>query len=340
MSSGESSLLSAAVSATQPVSRVPKPVVTIDDSAAPEARWYFEAGKRALEVWYPKIAQLIAYPDYLPLSTLKILAMNCSGGGWADGDRVLKICGKGAPDSPPPNIDTGLFVHEATHILQDYHPGALFALAEGIASWAGDLSQGIVRPASLFTPGLTYLNGYEYSGAFYGWVDKAHPSFIRNMNLRAHNAEFQFAWLQEETGETVEQLWRGMTGVELSPPGSLIANTKQCIRTPDLLQAPNTPLVLTPCGETDADKQVVYQPDLKRIHVNAHCMGVDGSWVMYQASNDPRVPEWQYENGSWVNQATHRCLQPLGGPTPYKDRLITAVCNSDSDAQHWSSLVP
>jgi hypothetical protein len=335
--SGERSALSVGLSLTQPAVRFPKPVVTIDDTAAPNARWYFDAGKRALEVWYPKIAQLIAYPDYEPAKELTILAQDCGGGGWADGGNVLKICGKYVSTTPDPNVDTGLFVHEATHIIQNYHANALFALQEGIATWAGDTSLGITRPP---TPsGLTYLNGYEYSGAFYAWIEKARnkPSFIRNMNIRAHNAEFEFAWFEEETGETVAQLWKGMTGVELPLPGSLMSNTGLCVATTYNLQAPDTPLILTACGSSDNDQRVIYQSD-KRMHVFAHCMGTDATGrVMYRTCDDPSLPRWHYYNRSWINLTTGKCLQPRGsGSNP--NELITATCSASSAAQKWNSL--
>ncbi|HET9958812.1 MAG TPA: basic secretory protein-like protein [Polyangiaceae bacterium] len=345
---GETSPLSSSVSATHPTNGFPVPAILIDDSAAPQLRPLLNKGADALRTWYPKIADLIAVGGYTPSKFLTLRAMvnrypgedssvnHCGGAGWADGGDVLKICDYMANDDEG---DMGLFVHEATHILQNYHSGAPKAVDEGIATWAGDLSQGIVR--SLDFRNLSYMNGYEYSAAFYGWIQShVSPSFVRNMNIRAHNAEFKYEWYKLETGQDVNQLWRAMTQVSLTMPFELRTFASLCAVPQD------GKVKLEACRTEDQAKYFVYDPQLKRLYMNAHCLTVTNDGQVTDTTcgarkldgSEQELPanaqSWTYTGTTWANVGTSQCLQPQGPTFLAGTPLVTAPCSS---ASKWSA---
>jgi hypothetical protein len=233
--------------------------------------------------------------------------------------------------------DMGLFVHEATHILQNYHAGAPRPVDEGIASWAGDLSQGITSDPSV--DNLSYLNGYEYAAKFFRWIEENYnPKFIRNMNIRAHYAEFKYDWYKLETGKEVNELWQEMTQVVLSKPFSLITGMGLCAVSTSM--DAGAPLEVQPCSSEDQAKNTAYEPRRTRLHVDAHCLEVTSEKHVIQGdcNNPTDAQRWGHTNlGLWKSLKNLECLQPEGGSLVAGTKLVTAPCDGSSPAQKWTA---
>jgi hypothetical protein len=336
---GLSSPMSGSVTATHPTQGFPVPTITIDDSQAPETRPLLDRGARALKTWYPKIADLIAAPAYTPSASLTIRIVkvdNCVSAGWTAGGNTLNICDY-MYEADDNEGDMGLFVHEATHIMQNYHSGAPRAVDEGIASWAGDLSQGITRNPPLDK--LSYLNGYEYAASFYRWIQENYnPNFIRNMNVRAHYGEFKYDWYRLETGKEVSELWQAMTGVSLSKPFSLFTGQGLCAVSTSMYGG--FPVALQPCSSEDQAKSTAFEPYRTRLHMDAHCLEVTSEKNVIQGDcNAPTdAQRWGHTSlGQWKSLKNFECLQPEGGALVAGKKLVTAPCDSNSPAQKWTA---
>lgn len=73
-SNGVLSALSTSITVTAPLNTTPVPQITVDFTNAPDlTAWTNDVVLPELRAWYPKIADLIAFPDYTPPASFKIV---------------------------------------------------------------------------------------------------------------------------------------------------------------------------------------------------------------------------------------------------------------------------
>lgn len=346
---GSLSGLSSPISITHSTAGVPVPTVTVDSSVAPDIATYLNLGKAAIQTWYPKIANMIAYPDYVPSSVLTIRAFaedtthTCAGAGWVgDGEpTVLKICATWARGVGVPENDQSVFIHESTHIIQTYtlgeQPGAV---VEGIASWAGDLGTGYEQ--SLPPATATFLDGYGTAEYFFNWISRtyAKPNFVHDLNVLTKLGNYSDDWYRVYTGRTIAQLWTEMTGVSISMPGPLKNAAGKCADLTLYRTDNGTPIEILGCYATGAQK-FVYGPianGVALLHLVGKCIGTDASGaVVLSDCTSATTQLWQFRNGAVVNAGTNQCLQATGGSNTDGTPLVTTTCDGSS-AQSWAPL--
>ncbi len=344
-SDGSLSGMSPAVSITHSSAGFPVPNVTVDSTEVPGIADYLAAGKAVAETWYPKIANAIAYPQYTPFTDFTIKAFadtptrECAGAGWVGGEaNVLYICGSWAVSN---THDMSIFVHESTHIMQNYHLGrAPGTVSEGIASWAGDLSVGNTQP--LPPAGSTYLDGYGAASYFFGWISKTYgkPELVRDLNVLTHSGNYTDEWYRTYTGRSLGQLWTEMTGTRTSSPGPLKNADGKCADLTLYDTDDGTPIELLGCYTTGAQEFVygAYGATGGRLYLTGKCIGTTAdAKVVLSECNDSSAQRWTFQNGTVVNAATNGCLQADGAQTSDGTPLVTATCNG-STAQKWGSL--
>jgi hypothetical protein len=344
---------SAPVVVELPTDAVPVPTVTINSDEIPNdsnrARKVegLEAGKRFLEVWYPKVAQLIAKPARTPYTSIVLRgapkeydaasnSWRCFASGWHSGGNVVNIC-------EDDTWDMGLYVHESTHAIQEGQSQHMPGLGEGVASWAGNLSIG--KPNKKPTPVMTYYDDYEYAAYFYDWIATTYnkPKFVRDINQASFLGEFDARWLPLYTGYTVAQLYREMTGTFLTSNGPL-RNATGRYALP--VAPPNSDLVVG--SSIQIFESTEYHNDrffLGPMHEGRGllrwqktCVGEDAQYfVVIQDCSDVANRRWRYDSGRFISSKSDRCLQALGGSNTDGTVLVTAPCNQ-SAAQQWDPL--
>jgi hypothetical protein len=346
---------SAPVSITHSTLGTPVPTILIDDGGYPHTRPFLELGKSFLTTWYPKIANILTYPEYLPPGTITLRAVRdlteteeneCAGAGWVDTyshPGVVHIC---AYDNLGSSDDVGLFVHEATHLMQEYVGPELAAAGEGIASWAGNLATGLDHKKASAPLGSFY-DDYEYGAYFFDWIARtyAKPNFVRDLNLVCHGGTYTDAWLTQYTGHTLGQMFGAMTGTTYTSPGPLknAAGRYAFPSDSDLNAGSRIELVTTPPSNparffqgpiSGAVGPLRWEKDV--------CLAEDGQGfvVVQHCSAGNRTP-WRYMSatGAFLNETSYRCLQPEGGALTDGTPLVTAPCTG-SAIQRWQPLPP
>ena len=350
----EESPLSANASVVMPSVDVPIPKVTLDYSGAPAASEYLQKLKEALELWYPKIAILIAAPNYMPTSNfnLRIDASACTYSMQVASDTEISVCSAHARyrGYRVNHEDINVIVHEGTHLIQSYFSGVP-SIHEGIATWAGDLTEQKIRPIP--GPEMSFLNGYEYSAAFFSWIMNRYPNsnLVRYLNIQAHDQIIDYNWFAEATGKKVNQLWQEMTQVEMSLPQPFVHGTGLCAQVlgegdPEIKYG-----LVSRCANVNS-QTFVYEPSAKRLRVEAGCLAVGAqSRARVVGCTEDSVGSWVFESipqyagkqwGQWRETKTDTCLQLAYIPGQINDSmpgLIARACDGQSWSQVWRPLV-
>ncbi len=339
---------------TIPTFEVPVPSIELDYSIDPSTRNYLENLKAALETWYPKINVLLAAPSYkVPEQIgIKVVDEGCTNAMWVQDEKWIYVCVKHARSrSAKFNYqDVNVVVHEGTHLMQSYFSGAP-SIDEGIATWAGDLTEQKVRPI----PGaeMSFLNGYEYSAAFFSWIMNRYPNsnLVRYLNIQAHDQIIDYNWFAEATGKKVNQLWQEMTQVEMSLPQPFVHGTGLCAQVlgegdPEIKYG-----LVSRCANVNS-QTFVYEPSAKRLRVEAGCLAVGAqSRARVVGCTEDSVGSWVFESipqyagkqwGQWRETKTDTCLQLAYIPRQINDSmpgLIARACDGQSWSQVWRPLV-
>jgi hypothetical protein len=349
-SDGVRAARSAAVSITHSTAGAPVPTITVDTNGSTHTLPYLQLGKAYLETWYPKIANILAYPAYAPPSNLTLRAVRelpeteaneCAGAGWVDGTPgTVHVC---AYDDVGTSDDVGLFVHEATHLIQAYGGPQLQGAGESIASWAGNwaIGRSNTRPGSLFS----YFDDYEYGAYFYDWIAQTYdkPQFIRDLNLVCHDGSYTDGWIAQYTGHTIGQLFGAMMGTTFTSPGTLKSVAGRVAYPLDskltagskllMLTSPNNParffqgpINAAGAGPLRWEKDVCLGEDTQNYVVVRKC-----------SAGTPTLWTYSAQQGTYRNETTGRCLQPFNGSSDSGAYLVTAPCNG-STAQRFDPL--
>ncbi|HET9931603.1 MAG TPA: basic secretory protein-like protein, partial [Polyangiaceae bacterium] len=312
------------------------------------------AGKKFLETWYPKIANIIAYPAYAPATSITINGAsqiikegenrgcltdpnnkNTSAAGWVAGGTTLNICETSAHDM-------GLYVHESTHIIQKNYLDnpKLSGLPESVASWAGNLSIG--RQNTKPSQYMSFYDDYQYGAYFYDFVAESHPRFLEQLNQATFLGQYDDTWLTRNVQRTLGQLWGDMAGTGFTSPGALRNGTGQYIYPKDKGDESDHTTVGLRIRLNPPDNparffrgQIVEGKGLLRWEKD-YCFGENTGLVVLQTC-DETADRWSYQDGAFVNARTNRCMQALAASTADMTPIGTAVCNG-SAAQHWEPL--
>lgn len=351
-SNGTRAARSAPVSITHSTEGTPVPAITVDDGGYPHTLPYLELGKRYLQTWYPKIANILAYPVYQPPSAITLRAVReipnnqvdeCLGAGWVDipgHGNVVFIC---AYDNLGSSDDVGLFVHEATHLMQGYSGAQLPAAGEGIASWAGNLATGLDN--KLASPPLgSYFDNYEYGSYFFEWIARTYdkPSFIRDLHLVCRDGTYSNAWLATYTGQTLGQMFGTMTETKYTSPGPLRLYTGQYAYPSDTKLTAGSKIVLK---GSPSNPGRFFQGPISgtagplRWEKNTCAVEDAQGFVVVQSCSSGSPTLWSYAPAvsSFRSETTGRCLQPQGGSLVSNTPLVTTPC-VNAATQRWQRL--
>jgi hypothetical protein len=192
---------SKALNVTHPTTSTQPPNIIVDTSRAPDLDdWMQNTVKPFLSIWYPKIVELVARPDYTPASTITLRL---------DADFIAYTKASEAISGMEPKWARerqrdalGAWLHEATHIIQNYGPNVPGWIAEGVPDWARDavLHDRDLPPAR---PG----KGLNYFGQHYlNWMQTRYsPNLVHAVNVNAHT-KYNEAVFQQVTGKSLGAL--------------------------------------------------------------------------------------------------------------------------------------
>lgn len=348
---------SSVASATHPTNTTPVPTITIDASQAPDLVDYLNTyAKPEIETWYPKISDAIAYPSYTPISSFKLL-MRPGHVNLADADAVNKVITVRAEWlRSNPEDGGGMFIHEATHILQDYPnwSGTPAWVLEGLADWSRDW---FTRERFYLAAPNAQLGGYGEGGMAAQWADSTYsPGFIRKLNVAMHNGTYTSNFVSNLTGRTPDQLFAEGKQAHYGSTGGISNGAGKCLDIRGNGSAAGTVLQLLPCNGATGQRWTTNYRDAglhgstkKILHLINSAVAADGRCVdVYAFAQDSGSQVLTYtcnwaHNQQWVKQAdgslkspySNKCLSSAGDSSADGTPIVIATCNG-SAAQRWT----
>ena len=207
----------------------PKAHVTIDVSKAPECQAWADAAAKLVEDWYPKIVGILQAPRHDADVTL-FFDPDYTGVAETGGGRI-RIATAWIKKHPE---DTGMVVHELTHVVQAYHhrgnPGWL---VEGIADYVRFFKYEPQTKIPPPRPRNSYRNAYRVAARFLDW---AQHKYDRRLVVQLDHAMRDGTYSEDIWNKTchgsVDDIWAEYV--------------KESTPTP----APNPPLALGPIPVT------------------------------------------------------------------------------------------
>ena len=177
------------LSVTAPANTTAVPTISIDTSQAPDLEPYMNTqARREIETWYPKISDRIAYPTDTPRSSITIV-LDASYTGVASA-----VASTGTVRVNPAWLRSnqedggGMFVHEVTHLIQNYPSGVPGWVTEGLADWTRDW---FMRERRYVPARNAVLGPYSEGGYALHWLEQKYKAgIIREINIAAHNGTY------------------------------------------------------------------------------------------------------------------------------------------------------
>lgn len=182
--------------------------ITFDSSEAPDLKeWGEKAGKVAAD-WYPKIDKLLASPGFSPPKSVEIRFRKDFRGLAATSGDIITIQPDWVRKHPD---DTGMVVHELTHVVQSYHhrgdtPGWL---VEGIADYIRIAKyEPDARRPRLDPDRAKYTDAYKTTAIFLEWTEKKYdPKLVNKLNAALRAGTYKDELWQDATGKTLDDVW-------------------------------------------------------------------------------------------------------------------------------------
>lgn len=184
------------------------PPVTIDVSAAPEAKEWAEKAAVLVSEWYPHVCQLLATENFnAPKEIRLVFKPDISAPAYAAGGEITVNATwiKQHPD------DFGMMIHELTHVIQAYPGGGNKPgwLVEGIADYIRWWRYEPESPRPRVNPETAkYTDSYRTTGAFLAWVAyKYDRGLVRKLDSALRERTYSPAIFEKSTGKNLDALW-------------------------------------------------------------------------------------------------------------------------------------
>ena len=347
-SNNASSVLSDPLSVSMPAQTTPVPQISVDTSSTPDlASWANNTVLPELRVWYPKIADLIAFPDYAPPSSFTIV-FDPTAQGVASTDPARAVITVSADYARRNPDDLGMFVHESTHIIQSALGFTRGWIIEGTADWAREFPYHDRDPVVPLATD-SYIEGYSMGSYLLSWADAHYGNglLVRTLNVALHSDWYSDTdQFRQVTQHTPDQLWTEMTGVAVVT-GSIVNSgvPGKCVDNASSNQSDGNPIDAYECNDTDAQlwSAVPNTDNTLTLRVHSKCLDVtssgtaNGTPVQLYTCNNSVAQKWVVNATTLVNPNSGRCLD--GGDLVDGRRFQIADCTG-SVAQQWHIGTP
>jgi hypothetical protein len=342
---GLTSELSTATVVTAPTNTTPEPQVTLDVSLAPELEsWANQYVLPEVRAWYPKISDLIAYPDYTPPARFTIKFSPDAALAYADWyNGIIVVNPKFAADNPQ---DLGMFIHEATHIIQTSLGFTRGWVIEGTADWAREYAY---RDRAAIVPTVrdSYILGYSQGSVLLEYFrQKVHPDSIRRATVALHNNTYHDGILTALTdAPSLDAHWLRLLNIPGHDikTGSIVASryAGKCLDNYAYGGDDGNRIVSWACTGTDNQywSAVLNADGTYALRVHGKCMDVsssgtaNGTLVQLWTCNWTGAQKWQLMGTTLVNANSGRCLD--AGDLANGTQMRIWDCNGSVE-QQWN----
>ncbi|MDQ2731822.1 MAG: hypothetical protein M3Y56_09205, partial [Armatimonadota bacterium] len=194
-----------------------------DLSQAPDLAAWNQKAEQQMEDFYPDTAALLYSDKFIPPNMVNVVYRTGPGvtGVAATGGGVMTVNSKWCRDHPE---DTGLTVHEMTHVIQAYSSYDPVWLVEGIADyirWVRFEPEN--QHAGINTRSATYHDSYRTSATFLGWLELHYDSrLVTKLNQDVRFGTYKADLWQKYTGKNVDALWAEFITAYKADPAHII----------------------------------------------------------------------------------------------------------------------
>ena len=178
----------------------------LDVSKAPDVLdWALKAQKQVAEFW-PAADAMLYTEGFVPPNMVNMVFADGDGVAGTGGG-VMSVNAKWCRAHPD---DTGLTVHEMTHVVQAYPTYDAGWLVEGIA----DYVRWVKFEPEHFHPYIdpaksTWHDAYQTTAAWLGYVaDHYDPCIVTKLNAALRSGSYSDDIFTKDTGKTPDQLWQ------------------------------------------------------------------------------------------------------------------------------------
>ncbi len=191
--------------------------VVADTSASPESAAWAKTATELVEKWYPMVSKLLASDGYTPPTEVKLVFKKRMRGPAGTSGATIAISAEWIAAHPD---DTGMLIHEMTHIVQSYPRYDPVWLVEGLADYVRCFRYEPNAPRPPIDPAQdSYRDGYKVTAAFLAWIERTQdPKIIGKLNAAVRRTEYRYELFEEWTGKSLDRLWGEFLQAETSQP--------------------------------------------------------------------------------------------------------------------------
>jgi hypothetical protein len=181
--------------------------VTVDTSEVPDLADWGQKAKVLVEKWHPLIAELLRSDGFTPPAEVRLVFKKDMRGVAYTSRATITVAADWVKKHPG---DTGMVVHELTHVVQSYRatPRNAGWLVEGIADYVRFFHYEPETAVTVNPRRDSYRNGYRTGAAFLAWVEKTHDKeVVRKLNAALRKSEYKDELFKTYTSKTLDELW-------------------------------------------------------------------------------------------------------------------------------------
>lgn len=312
---GAASAMSAPLQVTFPAATTPPPSITFQYAGAEDLLdWLLDTAQPFIKTWYPKIADRIAYPDYVPRSAFAIHVDPDYDGVAATSNDTIRVSADWLRANRQAAL--GVLMHEFTHVIQQHAKGGW--ITEGMASWTNVWLLREHDPIAL-PRGASYFSGYSEAAYLLNWIEQRRPGFVRALNLVKHAGtaadDDPDAVFLDFAGDTPNNLWFAMTGTLAGIELRFKQQADRCLAAPPGVSGPAT---IQACDRGRTGQQWTFRRHGSNLVLTMgdNCLDVASSGTangtplqMWWDCNGSGAQDWRLQaNGTLRNPQSGRCL--------------------------------
>ena len=182
--------------------------VRIDTSKSPQLKTWADSVLPIANEWYPRLANLMTAVEGRPLLDVTIrIDPNFKGIAAAYGP-YIQISADWI--SRHPEDSRAAVIHELVHTVQDYPPGQVGWLTEGIADYFRYAIYEAMPLPDFPRPDKPqgYLDSYKVAAGFLFWLECGPaPGIVRQLNAALRVGQYQETLFTDRTGRGLRDLW-------------------------------------------------------------------------------------------------------------------------------------
>ncbi len=262
----------------------------VDISQAPEVAVWAAAAEKQMEQSWDDTAALLYTDNFITPNAVNVVYKTGPGvtGIAATGGGVMTVNTAWCHAHPD---ETGLTVHETSHVIQAYSAYDPVWLVEGIADYA----RWVKFEPEHFHPRInvkkaTYHDAYQTTATFLAWCELHYDSrLVSKLSQDVRFGTYKTALFQKYTGKDVDTLWSEFIAAYQTDPAGILAAPVAAADKPRVLP------VVAPGAGTPADLSALYNT-VGIAHDGATfalTSGLDGGGVSYSGALLGRRVTWK-----------------------------------------------